>query len=153
MFKTFVAKPKEIERKWWIIDAQDVVLGRLSAVVANILRGKDKAIFTPNVDCGDFVVIINAEHVKLTGKKKTDKKHFWHTGYPGGIKERTAGKILSGDHPERLIRNSISRMISRGPLQRDVMSKLKVYAGSEHPHEAQKPEIFDIASKNKKNKR
>ncbi len=153
MHKTFVAKPKEITRKWWIIDAKDVVLGRLSTTVANILRGKDKVIFTKNVDCGDHVVIINAKDIKLTGKKLSDKKYFWHTGYPGGIKEKTAGKILAGDHPERIIRSAVSRMISRGPLQRDVMAKLKIYSGAEHPHEAQQPEIFDIASKNKKNKR
>ncbi len=153
MIKTFVAKPKEVSRKWRIIDAKDVVLGRLSVQVANILRGKDKAIFTPNVDCGDHVIVINAKDVKLTGKKRTDKRYFWHTGYPGGIKEKTADKILDGEFPERVIRNAVSRMMSRGPLQRDIMSKLKVYSGSEHPHEAQQPEVYDIASKNKKNKR
>lgn len=153
MLKTFVAKPKEITRKWWIIDAKDVVLGRMSSTVANILRGKDKVIFTPNVDCGDHVIIINAKYIKLTGKKLTDKKYYWHTGHPGGIKCKTADKILSGDFPERVVKSAVSRMISRGPLQRDIMTKLKVYAGSEHPHEAQNPEVFDIASKNKKNKR
>ncbi len=153
MYKSFVAKPKEIERKWWIIDAKDVVLGRLAATVANILRGKDKANFTPNVDCGDHVVIINAKDVKLTGKKLTDKVYYWHTGYPGGIKSKTADKMLGDKYPERVIEKAVFGMMSRGPLQRDIMKKLKVYAGSEHPHEAQKPEIFDIASKNNKNKR
>ncbi len=153
MFKTYVAKPKEITRKWWVIDAEDVVLGRLSVAVANILRGKNKAIFTPNADCGDHVVIINAQKVKLTGKKLTDKKYYWHTGYPGGIKNKTAGKILEGEFPERVIRSAVTRMISAGPLQRDILSKLKIYSGSEHPHQAQSPEIFDIAKQNKKNKR
>lgn len=153
MYKSFVAKPKEINRKWWIIDAKDIVLGRLAANVANILRGKDKANYTPNVDCGDHVVIINAKDVKLTGKKLTDKVYYWHTGYPGGIKSKTADKILSDKYPERVIEKAVFGMMSRGPLQRDIMKKLKVYAGSEHPHEAQKPEIFDIASKNNKNKR
>lgn len=153
MYKSFVAKPKEINRKWWVIDAKDVVLGRLAATVANILRGKDKANYTPNVDCGDHVVIINAKDVKLTGKKLTDKVYYWHTGYPGGIKSKTAEKILGDKHPERVVEKAVFGMMSRGPLQRDIMKKLKVYAGSEHPHEAQKPEIFDIASKNNKNKR
>ena len=153
MYKSFVAKPKDINRKWWVIDAKDVVLGRLAATVANILRGKDKANYTPNVDCGDHVVIINAKYVKLTGKKLTDKVYYWHTGYPGGIKSKTAEKILGDKHPERVVEKAVFGMMSRGPLQRDIMKKLKVYAGSEHPHEAQKPEIFDIASKNNKNKR
>lgn len=153
MYKSFVAKPKEINRKWWVIDAKDIVLGRLAATVANILRGKDKANYTPNVDCGDHVVIINAKDVKLTGKKLTDKVYYWHSGYPGGIKSKTAEKILGDKHPERVVEKAIFGMMSRGPLQRDIMKKLKVYAGSEHPHEAQQPEIFDIASKNNKNKR
>jgi large subunit ribosomal protein L13 len=151
MFKTYAAKPSEITRKWWLIDAENLVVGRLSSIIANILRGKNKAMFTPNLDCGDHVVVINADKVKLTGKKYAEKKYFWHTGYPGGIKERTARQIMEGKFPERILENSISRMISRGPLQRDVMSKLHLFSGPEHKHQAQNPQILDIASINRKN--
>ncbi len=151
MFKTYVAKPSEISRKWWLIDAENLVVGRLSAIVANIIRGKHKASFTPNIDCGDCVVIINAEKVKFTGKKYANKKYYWHTGHPGGIKERTVREIIEGKFPERIIENSVSRMISRGPLQRDIMTKLYIYKGSEHKHQAQNPQKLDIASLNRKN--
>jgi len=153
MQKTFVIRPKEIERKWWLIDAEGLVLGRVSSIVANILRGKDKVTFTPNFDCGDHVVIINAEKVKLTGKKMANKTYYWHTGHPGGIKERTARQILEGNFPERILENSVSRMISRGPLQRDIMVKLHIYNGADHKHQGQNPQVLDIAAMNRKNKK
>ena len=150
---TYATKPSDIERKWYVDDAEGVVLGRLAAQVAKILRGKHKPSFVPNLDCGDYVVVINADKVKLTGKKLTDKKYFKHTGWIGGIKETTAGKILAGRFPERVIEKAVERMISRNPLGRQQMSKLRVYAGSENPHAAQNPEVLDIASMNEKNKR
>jgi large subunit ribosomal protein L13 len=151
--KTYVAKPSQIEKKWWLIDAEGLVLGRLSSIVAKILRGKHKAIFTPNLDCGDHVVIINAEKVKLTGAKYHDKVYYSHTGYPGGIKEKTVRQIIEGKFPERILEYSISRMISRGPLQRDLLTKLHIYKGGNHPHHGQSPVVLDIASMNKKNKK
>ena len=151
MQKTFVIRPKEIERKWWLIDAEGLVLGRVSTIVANILRGKDKVTFTPNFDCGDHVVIINAEKVKLTGKKMANKTYYWHTGHPGGIKHKTAQQIIEDKFPERVLMESVSRMISRGPLQRDIMTKLRIYKGAEHPHQAQNPQKLDIAKLNRKN--
>ena len=151
--KTYMANPDKIERKWYVVDAQGVVLGRLSAEIAKILRGKHKPNFVPNIDCGDYVVVINADKVKLTGKKLTDKKYFKHTGWIGGIKETTPAKILAGRFPERVIVKAVERMISRNPMGRQQMTKLKVYAGSEHPHTAQNPEVLDIAAKNPKNKR
>ncbi len=151
--KTFSAKPSDIQRKWLIIDAEGVTLGRLASQVAMFLRGKHKPIYTPHMDCGDHVIIINAEKVRLTGKKRNNESFFWHTGYPGGIKSRTLGQILDGQHPERVIIKAVERMISRNPLGRRQMKKLHVYAGDTHPHEAQKPEVFDFAAKNPKNKR
>ena len=151
--KTFTATPSDIERKWFVVDAEDVVLGRLAAVVANRLRGKHKAMFTPHMDCGDNIVVINAEKVKLTGNKRTDKTFYWHTGYPGGIKSRTMDKILDGKHPERVLEKAVQRMISRGPLAREQMRNLRIYSGAAHPHEAQQPEVLDVAAMNPKNKR
>lgn len=151
--KTYTMKPSEIEKKWLIVDAENVVLGRMASIIANILRGKHKPGYTPHMDCGDYVIVINAEKVKLTGKKLTDKIYYWHTGHPGGIKERTAGKILGGAHPERVIIKAVERMVPRGPLGRQQMKNLKVYGGSEHPHEAQQPAPLDIAAMNPKNKR
>ncbi|MEP3200122.1 MAG: 50S ribosomal protein L13 [Lentilitoribacter sp.] len=151
--KTFTQKPAEVEKKWIIIDAEGLVVGRLASLVAMRLRGKHKATFTPHVDDGDNVIIINAEKVVLTGKKYTDKKYYWHTGYPGGIKERTARAIIEGRFPERVVEKAIERMIPRGPLGRRQMKNLRVYAGSEHPHEAQSPEVLDVAAMNPKNKR
>ncbi|WP_026261598.1 50S ribosomal protein L13 [Kiloniella laminariae] len=151
--KTFSAKPADIEKKWFVVDAQDVVLGRLAVEVAKILRGKHKTTYTPHMDCGDNVIIINAEKVALTGNKLADKKYYWHTGHPGGIKERTAGQILEGRFPERVVSKAIERMVPRGPLGRQQMRNLRVYAGADHQHEAQQPEVLDIASKNVKNKR
>lgn len=151
--KTFSIKPADVKKKWLLIDAQDLVLGRLAVVVANILRGKNKPEYTPHVDCGDNVIVINAEKVKLTGNKLKDKKFFWHTGYPGGIKERTIGAILTGRHPERVIEKAVERMVPRGPLGRDIMRNLKVYAGTSHPHDGQAPEVLDVGALNSKNKR
>ncbi len=151
--KTFSAKPQDIENKWWVIDAQDVVLGRMASHVANMLRGKHKPTYTPHMDCGDNVVIINADKVKLTGKKRENKMYYWHTGHPGGIKERTAEAILSGKYPERVVEKAVERMIPKGPLGRAQLRRLRVYAGTDHPHVAQTPETLDFAAKNVKNKR
>lgn len=151
--KTYSIKPSEIEKKWLIIDAEDVVLGRLASQIALRLRGKHKPTFTPHMDCGDNVIVINAEKVKLTGRKREDDVFYWHTGYPGGIKGRTKAQILDGRFPERVIEKAVERMLPKGPLGRQVLSNLRVYAGTEHPHEAQKPEVLDIAAMNPKNKR
>lgn len=151
--KTFSAKPADINKKWLLIDAEGVVLGRLASQIAMRLRGKHKPSYTPNMDCGDNVIVINAEKVALTGNKLRDKEYFWHTGYPGGIKSRRAGHIITGQHPERVVLKAVERMLPRGPLARQQMSNLRVYAGAEHPHEAQNPEVLDIASQNTKNKR
>ena len=138
-------------KKWVLIDAEGVVLGRLASHVANILRGKTKPSYTPNQDCGDNVIIINAEKVRLTGNKRNTKTYYWHTGPPGGIKERTADKILDGRFPERVIEKAVERMVPRGPLGRQQMKNLRIFAGTEHPHEAQNPEVIDFASMNAKN--
>jgi len=151
--KTYSAKPSEVEKKWFVIDAEDIVLGRMASIIALRLRGKHKPMYTAHIDCGDNIIVINAEKVKLTGRKLTDKKYYWHTGYPGGIKERTAGATLGGKHPERVVIKAVERMISRNPLGRDQMRKLHVYAGPDHPHEAQQPEVLDVAAMNPKNKR
>ena len=151
--KTYSAKPGEIQHKWYLVDAEGVVLGRLASIVATRLRGKHKPMYTPHMDCGDHIVIINAGKVQMTGNKYADKTYYRHTGYPGGIRSTTAGKILKGKHPERVVEKAVQRMIPKGPLGRQVLSKLKVYAGSEHPHEAQQPEILNVAAMNDKNKR
>ena len=149
--KTYSAKPKEVTRDWFIIDADGLVLGRLASQIALRLRGKHKPTFTPHIDCGDNIVVINADKVVLTGNKRTNKEYFWHTGYPGGIRSRTADKILSSRYPERVLMKAVERMISRSPLGRQQMTKLHVYAGNEHPHDAQKPQVLDIAKINRKN--
>ncbi|GHE85524.1 50S ribosomal protein L13 [Aliiroseovarius zhejiangensis] len=151
--KTFSATPADIDKKWILIDAEGVVLGRLASIIAMRLRGKHKASFTPHMDMGDNVIVINADKVQMTGKKRTDKVHYWHTGYPGGIKSRTAGQILEGEHPERLLTKAVQRMLPGGPLSRKQMTNLRVYAGAEHPHEAQSPEVLDVKSMNAKNTR
>jgi len=151
--KTYSATPADIDKKWILIDAEGVVLGRLASIVATRLRGKHKATFTPHMDMGDNVIVINADKVQLTGKKRTDKVHYWHTGYPGGIKSRTAGQILEGQHPERLVAKAVQRMLPGGPLTRKQLTNLRVYAGTEHPHEAQSPEVLDVKSMNPKNAR
>ncbi len=151
--KTFSQKPADVEKQWILLDAEGVVPGRLATFVANRLRGKHKPTFTPHVDDGDNVIIINADKVIFSGKKFTDKKYYWHTGYPGGIKERTARAILEGRFPERVMQKAVERMMPGGPLSRRQMKNLYVYAGSEHKHEAQKPEAFDFAAQNSKNNR
>ncbi len=151
--KTFSAKTAEVEKKWLIVDAEGLVLGRLAAIIATRLRGKHKPIYTPHIDCGDHVIVINAGKIKLTGRKLQDKIYYRHTGYPGGIKSKTAGEILEGKFPERVIVKAVERMVPSGPLGRAQMKNLRVYAGAEHPHEAQQPEILDVASMNSKNTR
>jgi len=153
MMSTYSAKLSDIERKWCIIDAEGLVLGRLASIVSMRLRGKHKPMYTPSMDCGDNIIIINADKVQLTGRKRSDKEYFWHTGYPGGIKSRTAGQILEGEHPERVVIKAVERMISRNPLGRQQMRKLHVYASPDHPHGAQNPEVLDVAAMNPKNTR
>ena len=149
---TQAAKPAEVEKKWHLIDADGLVVGRLAAITANILRGKHKPSFTPHVDCGDHVIIINADKVKFTGKKMTDKVYYKHTGWVGGIKETTPAKVLEGRFPERVLEKAVERMIPRGPLGRAQMKALHLYAGTEHPHDGQQPETLDVAGMNRKNK-
>ena len=151
--KTYSAKAAEIEKKWILVDADGVVLGRLASQIAKILIGKHKPTYTPHLDCGDNVIVVNAEKVHLTGNKVADKTYYWHTGYPGGIKQRTAGQILAGKHPERVVHKAVERMVPRGPLGRQQMKNLRVYVGAEHPHEGQQPEVLDVAAMNPKNKR
>ncbi len=151
--KTFSIKASEIKKNWYVIDAQDLVLGRLAVVVANYLRGKHKPEYTPHMDCGDHIIIINAEKVAVTGNKLQDKVFYWHTGHPGGIKERTAGQILAGKFPERLIQKAVQRMIPAGPLGREQQRHLYLYNGPDHPHTAQQPTPLDVAGMNRKNKR
>ena len=151
--KTFSAKPSDIERKWVLIDADGIVLGRLAAQVSILLRGKHKPTYTPHIDCGDNVIVINAEKVHLTGKKASDKIYYRHTGHPGGIKQSSAGEILEGKFPERVIERAVERMLTRNRLNRQALGKLKVFAGPDHPHAAQQPEVLDLAARNPKNKR
>ena len=150
--KTYTATPADIDKKWVLIDAEGVVLGRLASIIATRLRGKHMASFTPHMDMGDNVIIINADKVQLTGRKR-EKPNYWHTGYPGGIKSRTTGQILEGAHPERVVMQAVKRMLPGGPLSRQQMTHLRVYAGTEHPHEAQSPEVIDVKSMNPKNTR
>ena len=149
--KTFTATPAYIEKGWCVIDAEGLVLGRVASIIANRLRGKHKPSYTPHMDCGDNVIVVNAEKVLLKGNKRTAKTYYWHTGYPGGIKSRTADKILDGNHPERVLIKAVERMIPRGPLGRRCMKHLHVYAGASHPHEAQQPATLDVAAMNAKN--
>lgn len=151
--KTYAAKPAEIEKEWIVVDAENVVLGRLAAEIAKRLRGKHKPEFTPHVDCGDNVIVINADKVRITGKKKDQDIFYWHTGWPGGIRGQSKGEMLRGQHPERVVYKAVERMVPRGPLGRQIMRNLRVYAGSEHPHEAQKPTAVDIGAQNVKNQR
>ena len=151
--KTYTAKPGDIDKKWIIVDAEGVVLGRLASIIAMRLRGKHKASFTPHMDMGDNVIVINADKVQLTGNKRADKTYYWHTGHPGGIKSRTANQILEGAHPERVLTKAVQRMLPGGPLSRQQLTNLRVYAGAKHPHEAQAPEMLDVKSMNKKNTR
>ncbi len=151
--KTYSMRPAEVDKRWFVVDAEGVILGRLAAEIARRLRGKHKPGYTPHIDCGDNIVVVNADKIRLTGNKRADKVYYWHTGYPGGIKQRTAGQILEGKHPERVVFKAVQRMIPRGPLGRQQLRNLKVYAGPTHPHEAQQPEELDFAAMNPKNKR
>ena len=151
--KTFSAKPADIDKKWVLIDAENMVVGRLATVIATRLRGKHLPSYTPHMDCGDNVIVINADKVVFTGNKKSDKTYYRHTGYPGGIKETTPEKLLEGKFPERVLELAVKRMLPRGPLGRRQLSNMRVYAGTEHPHEAQVPETLDVAAMNAKNMR
>ena len=150
--KTYTATPADIEKKWILIDADGIVLGRLASIIAMRLRGKHKASFTPHMDCGDNVIVVNAEKIQMTGKKR-DESFYWHTGHPGGIKSRTKQQILDGAHPERVITQAVKRMLPGNKLSRQIMTNLRVYAGSEHPPAAQDPSILDVKSMNSKNPR
>ena len=150
--KTYTATPADIEKKWIVIDADGIVLGRLASIIAMRLRGKHKASFTPHMDCGDNVIVVNAEKIQMTGKKR-EENFYWHTGHPGGIKSRTKQQILDGAHPERVIIQAVKRMLPGNKLSRQIMTNLRVYAGAEHPHEAQDPLVLDVKSMNSKNTR
>ncbi len=149
--KTYSAKAKDIVKNWVLIDAEGLIVGRAATIIANRLRGKHKPTFTPHMDCGDHIVVINAEKIVLTGRKRQQKTYYWHTGFPGGIKERKAGKILDGKFPERVLESAVKRMLPGGPLKRQQMTHLRIYKGAEHPHEAQNPVKIDIKSMNPKN--
>jgi len=151
--KTYSAKPTEIDRTWWLIDAEGLTLGRMAVIIADRLRGKHKPLYSPNLDCGDHVIVVNAEKVHLTGRKVSDKTYYRHTGYPGGIRSQTVEQIFAGSHPERVIEKAVQRMVPKGPMGRQQLTKLRVYAGPEHPHEAQSPEALDVAAMNPKNSR
>jgi len=150
--KTFSATPADIDKTWILIDAEGIVLGRLASIIATRLRGKHKPSFTPNMDMGDNVIVINADKVQLTGDKR-DKPNYWHTGYPGGIKSRSTGEILEGNHPERVVLQAVKRMLPSNRLAKRQLTHLRVYAGAEHPHEAQSPVVLDVKNMNRKNTR
>ena len=152
MKTTKSATPSTVEKNWLLIDAEGLVVGRVASIIANILRGKHKPSFTPHVDCGDHVVVVNAGKVRLTGNKRANKVYYKHTGYIGGIKEITAAKVLDGRFPERVLEKAVERMVPRGPLGRDQMRSLHLYAGPEHPHGGTQPQPLDVASRNRKNK-
>ena len=151
--KTYSAKAADIESKWYLVDAEDMVLGRLASHCAKILRGKHKPVFTPHVDCGDGVVVVNAERVALTGNKLTDKVYYRHTGYPGGIRSVTPEKLIADGKAERIVMKAVERMLPKTKLGRRQLTKLRVYSGPDHPHQAQNPEPLDFASMNRKNTR
>ena len=151
--KTYSAKSADIEKKWVLIDANGLIVGRLAALVANRLRGKHKPGYTPHADDGDNVIIVNAEKAVLTGRKRDQKVYYWHTGYVGGIKERTARQIIEGKFPERIVEKAVERMMPDGPLARRQLKNLRVYPGGEHPHAAQQPETLDVGALNRKNMR
>jgi len=151
--KTLSLKPAEVQKNWIVIDAERMVLGRLASYIALRLRGKHRPDYTPHVDCGDHIVVINAEKIHLTGNKLKDKVYYWHTGYVGGIKERRAGQILEGRFPERVVQKAVERMIPKTPLGRQQFGNLRVYAGAEHPHVAQQPTLLDVGAMNEKNRR
>jgi large subunit ribosomal protein L13 len=150
--QTKSVRPQDVEKGWIIIDADGLVVGRVASLIANILRGKTKPTYTPHVDCGDHVIVINAEKVKFTGNKLKDKRYYRHTGYIGGIKETSPEKVLGGQFPERVMIKAVERMVPRGPLGRAQMRALHVFAGTEHPYAGQQPVALDVASMNRKNK-
>ncbi|PTQ11502.1 50S ribosomal protein L13 [Sphingomonas oleivorans] len=152
MKTTKSATPATVEKKWHLIDAEGLVVGRVATIIANLLRGKHKPSFTPHIDCGDNVIVINADKVRFTGRKLQQKVYYKHTGYAGGIKGVTAAKVLDGRFPERVLEKAVERMIPRGPLGREQMRNLRIFKGSEHPHEGQNPEVLDVAALNRKNK-
>lgn len=151
--KTYSAKPGEVEKKWIVIDGEGLVVGRLASIIATRLRGKHKPTFTPHVDTGDNVIVINADKVVFTGKKYDDKRYYRHTGFPGGIKERSPKMIMEGKFPERVVFKAVERMLNKSKLRNKLMTNLRVYKGAEHPHEAQNPEVLDVKSMNAKNVR
>ncbi len=151
--KTFSATPSDIDKKWILIDAKGLVVGRLASIIASRLRGKHLPTFTPHMDTGDNIVVINADKIKLTGRKLDQRLFHWHTGFPGGIKNRTQREILEGKFPERVLENAVRRMMPKGPLSRAQLKNLKIFAGSEHPHEAQQPTLLDVGAMNSKNVR
>ena len=151
--RTFNAKAGEVDKKWIVIDAKGLVVGRLAALIATRLKGKHKPIYTPHVDCGDNVIVVNADKVVFTGKKYEDKVYYWYSGYPGGLKEKTPRMIMEGRHPERVLEKAVERMLARGPLGRTIMGNLRIYKGPDHPHAAQNPTPLDIAKLNIKNAR
>jgi large subunit ribosomal protein L13 len=151
--KTYSARPGEVEKKWVVIDAKGLVVGRLATIIATRLKGKHKPAYTPHVDMGDNVIVVNASKVAFSGKKYEDKRYYWHTGYPGGIKTRTPRQIIEGKFPGRVVEKAVERMLARGPLHRRLMANLRVYAGPEHPHQAQNPAKLDVAAMNRKNAR
>ena len=150
--QTKPATPSTVEKKWHLIDADGLVVGRVASIIANILRGKNKPSYTPHIDCGDNVVVINADKVRFTGKKLDQKVYYKHTGYAGGIKGITAGKVLDGRFPERVLEKAVERMVPRGPLGRQQMRNLRIFKGAEHDHAAQNPQVLDVAGMNRKNK-
>jgi len=141
---TVSTRPEDVERRWYVVDAEDLVLGRLATRVASVLRGKHRPIFTPHTDCGDHVVVVNADKVKLTGRKREQKTYYRHTGYPGHLRSRTADEVLAGPHADRVVRQAVRGMLPKNALGRKMLTKLKVYAGPDHPHAAQKPEVLNI---------
>ena len=149
--KTYSARPSDADKKWVMIDAAGLVVGRLAAIIATRLRGKHRPIFTPHIDTGDNIIVVNADKVVFTGNKRDNKPYYWHTGYPGGIKERKAHQILDGRFPERVLEAAVRRMMPDGPLARQQLKNLRIYSGPDHPHEAQAPEVLDVASRNVKN--
>lgn len=150
---TKVVKPTEVDKKWIVIDGDGLIVGRLATIIATRLKGKHKASYSPHVDCGDNIIVVNAEKVVFTGRKYENKLYHWHTGHPGGVKTRTPRQIIEGKFPERVVEKAVERMLSRGPLQRKLMRNLKVYKGATHPHSAQNPTVLDVAKLNRKNTR
>ena len=151
-YKTISANANTVNKEWVVLDVKNLPLGRAATVIANFLRGKHKTNYTPHVDCGDNVIVVNAEKIQMTGKKR-EENFYWHTGYPGGIKSRTKQEILDGAHPERVITQAVKRMLPGNKLSRQIMTNLRVYAGTDHPHEAQEPSVLDVKSMNSKNTR